>query len=130
MTKMQILIPIVIIKWQKLSTGLRSIHEILVVMTILLQIHKYIVVYLLLPSNESNHWSTSIYERDWSKFNDWWRKLKIIVWAQDRHKNANAKRRWVKPSQFETFQCPSSSCKTFSLPFWERGCVLQIEMKK
>ena len=55
MTKMQILIPIVIIKWQKLSTGLRSIHEILVVMTILIQIHKYIVVYLLLPSNESNH---------------------------------------------------------------------------
>ena len=55
MTKMQILISIVIIKWQKLSTGLRSIHEILVVMTILIQIHKYIVVYLLLPSNESNH---------------------------------------------------------------------------
>ena len=39
MTKMQILISIVIIKWQKLSTGLRSIHEILVVMTILILRH-------------------------------------------------------------------------------------------
>ena len=31
---------------------------------------------LLLASNDSNHRSASIFEKDWSKFNDWWRKLK------------------------------------------------------
>ena len=61
--------------WLQLSSSnakncLRSIHEMVGMRT-----NKSIVP-LLLASNDSNHRSTSIFEKDWSKFNDWWRKLK------------------------------------------------------
>ena len=61
--------------WLQLSSSnakncLRSIHEM-----VGMRMNKSIVP-LLLASNDSNHRSTSIFEKDWSKFNDWWRKLK------------------------------------------------------